>query len=99
MRDTRLDRQSQGLGVHVGDHQKLTVPRIRDDSRDQPLFIEARGEGRTGFQFSLVGGGSVEGERHGKAPSVGALLKAPEHRHEPGLFSRFRLERTRKCGG
>ncbi len=56
MRDAGFQRQRQGLGVHVRDHEKHAVIGIGDDDGNEACRVEARRKVASFLQQFLVGG-------------------------------------------
>ncbi len=49
-----LDRQGQGLFVHMGEHQDLAGPGRGHDDRQEPVRVECRSEDVAFLQHGLV---------------------------------------------
>src|SRR5690606_26577044 len=88
MRNPAFDRQRQSLCIHMRDHQQFAIGDIGDDSRDEAIGVEERGEGARAFLLCLACRGGWESLCHAglqrlrtrlrkRAWSLAFVLKSP----------------------
>ncbi|MCY1383208.1 hypothetical protein D9M69_713110 [compost metagenome] len=56
MGDAGFQRQTQGFGVHMRDHEDILAALLHGHNRDKAVRVEARREGRAFFEVFVAQG-------------------------------------------